>query len=79
VGSGNFFLEEISNVKIPACGRQANVKLQNQWFDKRSTELTPKSHDDFVFRYFETVILSLSKDELWLSFEIDSASVQHFA
>jgi len=42
-----------------------NVKVQNQWFDKRSTELTPKSHHDFILQHFQTIILNLSKDELW--------------
>ena len=25
-----------------------NVKVQSQWFDKRSTELTPKARHDFL-------------------------------
>jgi hypothetical protein len=41
-----------------------NVKVQNQRFDKRSTELTPKAHHDFILQHFQPVILSLSKDEL---------------
>jgi len=49
---------------------QRNVKLQNPWFDKRSTELTPKAHHDFILPYFQAVILSLSKDGLWISFEL---------
>ncbi len=43
-----------------------NVKVQDQWFDKRSTELTPKAHHDSILQYFQTVILSLSKDGLWI-------------
>jgi hypothetical protein len=47
-----------------------NIKVQNQWFDKRSNELTPKSHHDYILQHFETAILTLSKDGLWISFEL---------
>ena len=43
-----------------------NVKVQTQWFDKRSTELMPKSHHDIILQHFQTVILSVSKDEIWI-------------
>jgi len=39
-----------------------NVKVQKLWFDKRSTELTPKSHHDFISPLYQKIILSLSKD-----------------
>jgi len=39
----------------------SNVKDQSSWFDKRSTELTPKAHHDFILNDF---ILSMSKDEI---------------
>jgi len=35
---------------------------------KRSTELTPKSHHDLILQHVRDTILSLSKDENWVSF-----------
>jgi len=39
-----------------------NVKVQNQWFDKLTI--------GFIFQHFQKVILSLSKDEIWICFDI---------
>jgi hypothetical protein len=39
-----------------------NVKVQING----SPELTPKSHHGFILQHFQTVILSLSKDGIWI-------------
>ena len=39
-----------------------NVKVQNQWFDKLTMV--------FILQHFQAIILSLSKDEFWISFDI---------
>jgi hypothetical protein len=43
-----------------------NAKAESSWFEKRSTELTPKSHHDFILTHIQDIVLSLSKDDIWI-------------
>ena len=43
-----------------------------------SQYMVRQAHHDLRVKHFQTVILSLSKDGFWISFELDSPLVHHF-
>jgi hypothetical protein len=45
---------------LPAAGRQMSKECQSP------KSMVRQAHHDFILQHFQTVILSLSKDELWI-------------